>query len=264
MKITLNNFDSNLQHTMRIHNAYNESNTQFSSTLKTLKTIFRIDKKFVNDEIANYIQNIIMKNFNIHHSQWNERDIKLDERNEQILNFMNEFDLKQHVFKKTRTYQFDIHYIYQIFDFCFITKKLTNKILNCRIRIDVKQNSNHYSISINLNFIIVDIDTRKFYRWKNAIFANIRNKFNELIDDLNAKQFNFSTKIDNAIDQLIQIIDQIIVVEIFKIDITRNFKSNFFKICKKTCAKTQRRKRFFQFAIVEFILEYLIEIAKQK
>ena len=54
---------------MKIYNAYNESNTQFSFALKTLKTMFRIDKKFVNDEIANYIQNVIINDFNIYHSQ---------------------------------------------------------------------------------------------------------------------------------------------------------------------------------------------------
>ena len=69
IKITLNNFDSNLQYTMKIHNVYNESNIQFSFVLKTLKTMFRIDKKFVNDEIANYIQNVIINDFNIYHSQ---------------------------------------------------------------------------------------------------------------------------------------------------------------------------------------------------
>ena len=175
---------------------------------------------------------------------------------------MNEFDLKQHVFKRARTYQFDIHYIYQTLDFCFITKNLTNKMLNCRIRIDIKQNSNYYSISINLNFTIVDVETRKLYRWKNAIFANIRNKFNELIDDLNIKQLNFLTKIDEIIDQLIRVIDQIIIARVLKTNITRNSKSNFFKKCKKICAKIQRRKRFFQFMIVAFMLEYLIEIAK--
>ena len=69
MKITLNNFDSNLQYTIKIYNVYNESNTQFSFALKILKTMFRIDKKFVNDEIANYIQNVIINDFNIYHSQ---------------------------------------------------------------------------------------------------------------------------------------------------------------------------------------------------
>ena len=128
----------------------------------------------------------------------------------------------------------------------------------------MKQNSNHYSISINLNFTIVDVETRKFYRWKNAIFTNIRDKFNELIDDLNIKQLNFSTKIDEIIDQLIRVIDQIIVARMLKTNITRNSKSNFFKKCKKICAKTQRRKRFFQFTIIAFMLEHLIEIVKQK
>ena len=67
MKIILNNSNSNLKHIIKIHNIYNKLKIRFVSTLKILKTILKKDKSHSNNENNDYIQNIIIENFNIHY-----------------------------------------------------------------------------------------------------------------------------------------------------------------------------------------------------
>ena len=69
MKITLNNSDSSFKHVIKIHNVYNESKTRFASTLKILKTMLKENKSHSNDENDDYVQNVVIEDFNIHHSQ---------------------------------------------------------------------------------------------------------------------------------------------------------------------------------------------------
>ena len=69
MKITLNNSNFNSKHVIRIYNIYNESKIRFVSILKILKLMLKKNKSFLKNENDIYIQNIIVKNFNIHYSQ---------------------------------------------------------------------------------------------------------------------------------------------------------------------------------------------------
>ena len=72
MKIILNNSNSTLNHRIKIHNVYNEFDTRSSSTLNTLKIELNKNKKQIkneNEKNTKYIQNVIVKNFNTHHSQ---------------------------------------------------------------------------------------------------------------------------------------------------------------------------------------------------
>ena len=64
MKITLNNSDSNFKHVIRIHNVYNESETRLASTLKILKTMLEENKSHSNDEDDDYVQNVVVEDFN--------------------------------------------------------------------------------------------------------------------------------------------------------------------------------------------------------
>ena len=94
MKITLNNSDSNFKHVIKIHNVYNESKIRFASTLKILKSMLKKNKSHSNDEDDDYVQNVVIENFNIHHSQWNDRDIKANNRNDQFLKLIDQFALQ--------------------------------------------------------------------------------------------------------------------------------------------------------------------------
>jgi hypothetical protein len=85
-------------HYLHVHNVYNESNILSFSILQYLRLVLKLSlkKKFKN--------HFIMKDFNIHHSSWNDVTIRSNNRSFEMLFMMNEFRLQFNLSRKTSTY----------------------------------------------------------------------------------------------------------------------------------------------------------------
>ena len=121
-------------------------------------------------------------------------------------------------------------------------------------------------MTITLNIKITNVESRKFYKWKNANHEKIVEKFNELTKNLkwNKNQLNFSKKIDKNTNKFVHVIDQIIATKISRANIIQWSKSKFDEKCKKTMSKIQKRRRLLQQIQTIRISSHLIKKIKQR
>ena len=129
MEITLDSPDPDSRHIIRVHSIYNEPETRPVSALETLRAVLEEGRSQPDDENGDYIQDIAIGDFNIHHPQWGGRDVRADNRSEQLLEeVVDQFSLQQHVPVASHTYQSDIHDTYQTLDLCFTTENLSDRL----------------------------------------------------------------------------------------------------------------------------------------
>jgi hypothetical protein len=108
----------------RLH-GYNESNILSFSILQYLRFVLKLSskKKFRN--------HFIMKDFNIHHSSWNDVTTRSNSRSFEMLLMINEFRLQFNLSRETSTY-FHFQESESIIDMCLTTKNLNDRILICK------------------------------------------------------------------------------------------------------------------------------------
>ena len=184
MEITLDSSNPDSKHIIRVHNILNEPETRPAPALETLRSVLEEGKSHPDDENGNYIQDIAIRDFNIHHPHLGGRDIGADNRSEQLLELVDQVSLQQHVPVGSHTYQSDIHDTYQVLDLCFTTEDLCDRLTKCVGRRDLDHESDHYPMTITLNIAIADAQQRRPYKWKNANHDKITERFRELTQDL--------------------------------------------------------------------------------
>ncbi len=82
-------------HYLHLHNVYNESNILSFLVLQILRFALKLSS---NEQFKNHI---IMKNFNIHHSTWDDVTTRSNSKSLEMLLMMNKFWLQLNFLKKT-------------------------------------------------------------------------------------------------------------------------------------------------------------------
>ena len=156
----IENVNVNDEHYIQIHNLYNELNIKSCTFLTELQMSLKEKNRFNNKNFDSFTQHIIVENFNIHHSIWKNVQIKADLRASELLTIMNEFqfisNLKFEIFIFVSCRENEI-----IINLCLTTKKLTNRIIICRIRENLNHDFDHLFIETILNVSINTILLKK-------------------------------------------------------------------------------------------------------
>ena len=108
IEIQLKNSKLNLTYSLWLHNVYNELNITSTPALIKFRKILK-NRRVNNASTNDFNKNIIIKNLNIHHFQWEDFEVRFDGRSHELLNIINEFKFIQHVFRETRTYISDTY-----------------------------------------------------------------------------------------------------------------------------------------------------------
>jgi hypothetical protein len=169
-------------HYLHVHNLYNESNTSSSFALIDLR------RALIENIIENsHTKHLIMSDFNIHHSIWDDSRTRIDNKSTDLINLMNEFHLTFNLLKSTITYT-HFQSFESIIDLSLISEALIDRVLICQIRSKLNHNSNHMLIETVLNVFIINTSLVEQFNWSKL---NL-NKFN---DTLNHQLFNQFTSI---------------------------------------------------------------------
>ena len=185
--------------------------------------------KFNNEDFDSFTQHIIVKNFNIHHSIWKDVQVKADLKTWKLLAIMNEFQLISNfnfeisIFVSCRKNEITIN-------LCLTTKKLTNRIIICRIREKLNHDFDHLFIKTIFDVSINTIFSKEKFCW------NRLNKI-KFEDTLNQKLLNTSNEanmrfLNDYTMKVCKVITQIIEIFTLKTTISVKVTSKFDDECK--------------------------------
>jgi hypothetical protein len=150
-----------------------------------------------------------MKDFNIHHSSWNEITIWSNSKLFEMLFMMNEFRLQFNFSRKTSTY-FHFQRSESIIDMCLTTKNLNDRILICKSRSNLNHDLNHMFIKTILNVSINETLFIKRFNWNRLNMKKFKSIFNYLLFDQSTSQFFDAIQIDVYIKFVCSAITEII------------------------------------------------------
>ncbi len=168
-------------HYLHLHNVYNETNILSFSVLQNLRLVL---KSSSNEQFKDHI---IMKNFNIHHSSWNDVSIRSNIKSLKMLLMMNEFRLQFNLSRNTSTY-FHFQKSKSIIDLCLTTKNLNDRILICKTRSNLNHDSNHMLIETILNVSINETSFFERFNWDRLNMKKFKNTLNYLLFDQSTSQ----------------------------------------------------------------------------
>jgi hypothetical protein len=146
---------------VNVHNVYNVS-LNFYTTRHIFATIETVKSRLNDDE-----EHILLKDFNLHHSLWNEaiKSIQHD-ATDQLLNVVQQTQLRfiflsNTIIWKTRHFQNTIVLM-------FMTKELQKRLIHCMTRSKINQSSNHISVFTKLMLIVKKNESRRRHAWKSV------------------------------------------------------------------------------------------------
>jgi hypothetical protein len=128
-----------------------------------------------------------MKDFNIHHSLWDDVSIRSNSRSFEMLLMMNEFRLQSNFSRETSTY-FHFQKFESIIDQCLTTKNLNDWILICKTRSNFNHDSNHMLIEMTLNVSISETLFFEQFNWNRLNMKKFKSTLNYLLFDQSTLQ----------------------------------------------------------------------------
>ncbi len=230
-------------HYLHLHNVYNESDVLSFSILQNLR--FALKSSF-NEQFKDHI---IMKNLNIHHSTWKDFTVRSNSRSLEMLFVMNEFRLQSNLSKKTSTY-FHFQRSEFIIDMCLTTKNLNDKILICKTRLNLNQESNHMLIETILNISINETSFFERFNWDHLNMKKFKNIFNYFFFDQSMSQFFDKIQIDVYIKFVCSAITNVINASTSKFKTSIRVIFDFDEACNLTRTRTNQVRRSFQDELV--------------
>ena len=252
--------DFNDEHYIQIHNLYNESNIRSCTFLTEFQMSLKEENKFNNENFDSFTQHIIVENFNIHHSIWENVQVKADLRTSELLAIMNEFQLISNlkfeisIFVSCRENEITIN-------LCLTTKELTNRIIICRIRENLDHDFDHLFIKTILNVSINTISSKKKFCWDRLNKVRFEDILNQKLSDIsNVANTQF---LDDYIMNVCKIITQVIEIFISKTAISVRVTSKFDDKCKDVRIRINQTKRALQQFLTENANEEIIEEAQK-
>jgi hypothetical protein len=230
-------------HYLHLHNVYNELNILSFFVLQNLR--FALLKSFSNEHFKNHI---IMKDFNIHHSSWNDFTTRSNNRSFEMLLLMNEFRLQFNLSKRTSTY---VHFqrSESIIDMCLTTENLNDRILICKTRSDLNHDSNHFFIETILNILINETSFFERFNWDRLNMKKFKSILNYLLSDQSTQSFD-ATQVDVYIKFVCAAITKIISAFTSKFKTSIRVIFDFDEACNLTRTRTNKARRTFQNELV--------------
>lgn len=130
---------------IRIHNVYNFLFVSYSLRDNFL-TLSKTNCSLIDKTSKHHV---LLRDFNLHHSFWSDfsRSTQHAAANE-FLNLIKEHDLSLTLSREFITWE--TRNIFNIIDLTFMTSYLIEKIEHCMIRSNIRQSSNHISISTRI------------------------------------------------------------------------------------------------------------------
>ncbi len=230
-------------HYLHLHNVYNKSNILSFSALQNLRSVL---KSLSNEEFRNHI---IMKDFNIHHSSWDDATIRSNSKSFEMLLLMNEFRLQFNLSRETSTY-FHFQKSESIIDMCLTTKSLNDRILICKTRSNLNHDSNHMFIETILNVSINETSFFEQFIWDRLNMKKFKSILNYLLFDQLTSQHLDAAQIDAYIKFVCFAIAKVICEFISKIKASIRVTFDFDETCNLTRIRANQVRRTFQDELV--------------
>ncbi len=158
IRILTRNTDDETQ-TLKLLNVYN-SCSLFTTFTERFSIISRLNELFKND-----CEELIIKDFNLHHSHWRERrcfthHMMIDT----VLNIITNARLK--LLLKSDTITYEVHNQFATINLVFNSEKIQFMTCKCKIRINLHQRSNHLLIITELCLQTISVQLSIQRLWK--------------------------------------------------------------------------------------------------
>ncbi len=153
---------------INIHNVYSSSfvSYTFKTVLIALKTM---KSKLINEE-----KHILLNDFNLHHSMWEEifKSTQHDAA-DQLIDVV--LQTRMQLTLSTNTIIWKARHSNSTIDLVFMISWFVNNVISCETRFDFNQSSNHISILITLTFEINSVSIKRKKAWKRVDVEKLRN-----------------------------------------------------------------------------------------
>ncbi len=145
--------------TLRLLNVYNLSSLFITFTEK-FSTI-----SCLNELIKNDCEQLVVEDFNLHHSHWEKRrcftqHMMIDTLVNIITNARLKLLLKSNIITR------EIHNQFTMIDLVFSSEKIQFMTCKCKVQIDLHQRSDHLSIVTKLNLQTISVQSSTCWLWK--------------------------------------------------------------------------------------------------
>ncbi len=158
IRILTRNTDDETQ-TLRLLNVYNSCSLSTTFTEKPL-IISRLNELLKND-----CKQLIIEDFNLHHSHWEKRRcFTRHTTTDTLLNVITNARLK--LLLKPDTIAREAHNQFTMIDLVFSSEKIQFMTRKCEVRIDLHQKSNHLSIVTELCLQTISVQLSTWWLWK--------------------------------------------------------------------------------------------------
>ncbi len=152
---------------INVHNVYSSSFVSYTFRI-VLVTLKIVKSKLMNEE-----EHILLNDFNLHHSMWEEifKSTQHDATNQLIdvvLQTRMQFTLS------TSTIIWKARNLSSTIDLVFMISWLVNSVISCETRSDFNQSSNHISIFITFTLEIDSVSIKQKRAWKRVDVEKLR------------------------------------------------------------------------------------------
>ncbi len=192
--------------TLRLLNVYN-SCSLFTTFTKKSSIISRLNELLKND-----CEQLIVEDFNLHHSHWEKRRcFTRHTTTDTLLNIITNARLK--LLLKSDTITREAHNQFTTIDLVFSSEKIQFMTRKCKVRINLHQRSNHLSIvtELCLQTISVQFSTQRLWKKMNtealSAYLQIHLSLKRSLDD--------KTMMNDRVCKIIRVLQKIIEKSIF-------------------------------------------------
>ncbi len=237
-----------------MHNVYNVSLNFY--TTRSMLIVIETMKDCLNDDE----KHILLKNFNLHDSLWNDatRSIQHDATN-QLLDVVQQTQFR-FVFS-SRTIIWETRHFQSTIDLIFMTKKLQKEFIHYMTRSKMNQNSNHISIFIKLMIIVKRNESRRRRAWKNISVDKLVSSWREFVA---SQSFNCSAQIEDHALKIRQCVLNAIEFFISWANLSSEIKFYWNEKCVDAVTTTRRRRREWTILHIEKTWRNYLKASNEK
>ncbi len=230
IRILTRNTDNETQ-TLRLLNVYNSCSLSTTFTEKS-SIISRLNELLKND-----CKQLIVEDFNLHHSHWERRRCFTRHTTTDILlNVITNARLK--LLLKSGTITRETYNQFTMIDLVFSSEKIQFMTRKCRIRIDLHQRLNHLSIITELCLQTISVQFSTWWLWKKmntealSAYLRIHLSLKRSLDD--------KTMMNDRVCKIIRVLQKIIEKSIF-LTKSSNWARDFWnQSCFEVVMKSRR------------------------
>ncbi len=229
IRILTRNTDSETQ-MLRLLNVYN-SCSLFTTFIEKSSIIFRLNELLKND-----CEQLIVEDFNLHHSHWEEwRCFTHHTTTDTLLNVITNARLK--LLLKSDTITREAHNQFTTIDLVFSSEKIQFMTRKCKIQINLHQRSNHLSIITELCLQTISVQLLTWWLWKKmntealSAYLQIHLSLKHSLDD--------KTMMNVRVCKIIRVLQKIIKKSILLTKSSNQAKDFWNQSCFKVVMKSR-------------------------